>query len=131
MGAPGKTMLDLSDEDMEAVTDIRSAVFLISEKLRLGKQLSDDIQSTSSTIAGNVEFLKRYVAQIDRLKDNVADAASEMVASEISQLGASYDVLQDDYNSKMRKMRRFVTISTCANLLLTIFAITVVVIHLH
>ncbi len=119
-------MINLSDDEMEAVTDIRAAIFLITEKLRLGNQLSDDIRATSGAIAGNVEFLKKYVAQIDKLKDNVANAASEIVAAEISQLGAAYDVLQDDYNKKMRKMRLFVIVSTCANLILTAAAIALV-----
>jgi cobalamin biosynthesis protein CbiD len=123
-------MLHLSDEEMEAVTDIRAAIFLITEKLRLGNQLSDDIRSTSVTIAGNVEFLKKYVAQIDKLKDNVADAASEIVAAEIAQLGAAYDVLQDDYNKKMRKMRLFLVTSTCANLILAAAAIALLATHL-
>ena len=123
-------MLHLSDEEMEAVTDIRAAIFLITEKLRLGNQLSDDIRSTSVTIAGNVEFLKKYVAQIDKLKDNVADAASEIVAADIAQLGAAYDVLQDDYNKKMRKMRLFLVTSTCGNLILAAAAIALLATHL-
>ena len=120
-------MLELSDEDMEAITDIRAAVFLITEKLRLGNQLSDDIRSTSTTIAGNVEFLKKYVDQIDGLKENVAAAAGEIVANEIAQLGAAYDVLQDDYNQKMHRMRLFVYVSTSINFLLAVAVIVFMV----
>lgn len=111
---------------MEAVTDIRAAVFLISEKLRLGAQLSEDIRSTYDTIAGNTEFLRKYVDQIDKLKENVAEAASEVVSTEIAQLGAAYDIMQDDYNKKMNKMQKFMY----ASLLLNGFLVAMTVVDL-
>lgn len=119
-------MPELSEEEMEAVTDIRAAVFLISEKLRLGAQLSEDIRSTYDTIAGNTEFLRKYVDQIDKLKENVAEAASEVVSTEIAQLGAAYDVMQDDYNKKMNKMQKFMY----ASLLLNGFLVAMTVVDL-
>jgi hypothetical protein len=108
-------MPELSEAEMEAVTDIRAAVFLITEKLRVGAQISDDIRSTYNTIAGNTEFLRKYVDQIDKLKDNIADAASEIVSNEIAQLGAAYDVMQSDYNKKMNKIQKFIYISLLCN----------------
>jgi hypothetical protein len=120
------TMPELSEEEMEAVTDIRAAVFLISEKLRLGTQLSEDIRSTYDTIAGNTEFLRKYVDQIDKLKENIAEAASEVVSTEIAQLGAAYDVMQDDYNKKMNKMQKFMY----ASLLLNGFLVAMTVVDL-
>lgn len=119
-------MPELSEEEMEAVTDIRAAVFLISEKLRLGAQLSEDIRSTYDTIAGNTEFLRKYVDQIDKLKENVAEAASEVVSTEIAQLGAAYDIMQDDYNKKMNKMQKFMY----ASLLLNGFLVAMTVVDL-
>lgn len=119
-------MPELSEEEMEAVTDIRAAVFLISEKLRLGTQLSEDIRSTYDTIAGNTEFLRKYVDQIDKLKENIAEAASEVVSTEIAQLGAAYDVMQDDYNKKMNKMQKFMY----ASLLLNGFLVAMTVVDL-
>jgi len=123
-------MPELSEAEMEAVTDIRAAVFLITEKLRVGTQISDDIRSTYNTIAGNTEFLRKYVDQIDKLKDNIADAASEIVSNEIAQLGAAYDVMQSDYNKKMNKMQKFIYISLlCNGVLVAMTIINLVISH--
>jgi hypothetical protein len=87
--------------------------------------LSDeDIDAIADNDRGNAELLKRYIAQIDELKDNITTAASEIVSNEIAQLTTAYNVLQDDYNQKMHRMRRFAYVATGLNLLLV--AVTVV-----
>lgn len=113
-------MGELSIDEIEAVTDIKAALYLMAEKLRIGHEISNDIRSTYDTIAGNTEFLKKYVNQIEKLKENISVAASELVSEEIAQLGAAYEIMQDDYNKKMQRIQKLVYISLTANSILFI-----------
>ena len=116
----GKTL-----EDENAIVDIRAAMSVLSEKLRVGQELSDDIHATYDKILEKSEYLKQSLDQIGKLKENISIAATDIVTEEIAQQRSAYDVLQDDYNKKMEHMRRFVYVATAANFLLLIASIIV------
>jgi hypothetical protein len=93
-------------------------------------KLSDeDIDAITDNDCRNTEFLKKYIAQIDELKDNITAAASEIVSNEIAQLGVAYNVLQDDYNQKMHKMRHFAYVATGLNLFLVAVTVASLVVY--
>jgi hypothetical protein len=92
--------------------------------------LSDeDIDAITDDNRGNAEFLKKYITQIDELKDNITAAASEIVSNEIAQLTTAYNVLQDDYIQKMHRMRRFAYAATGLNLLLVAVTVASLVVY--
>jgi hypothetical protein len=120
----GKTL-----EHENTIVDIRAAMSVLSEKLRVGQELSEDMHTTYDKILENSEYLKKSLDQIGKLKENISIAASEIVTEEIAQQRSAYDVLQDDYNNKMEHMRRFVYMATAANFLLLIASIVIVMSH--
>lgn len=120
-------MSEISEDENQTIAEIKAAMSVLSEKLRVGHELSADIHATYDKIVGNSEFLKKYVNQIEKLKENISTAASEIVSGEIAQLSSAYEVLQEDYNKKMSHMRKFMYISLGANVLLLIASVVGIV----
>ena len=111
-------MGELSEEEKRAITDIKAAMLVIAEKIRVGRELSDDMHATCDRIAHDAELLKGCIGQIEKLRENISAAASEIVSEEIAHLGITYQVIQSDYNKEMGRMRRFMLASITANFLL-------------
>ncbi len=59
----GKTL-----EDENAIVDIRAAMSVLSEKLRVGQELSEDIHATYDKILEKSEYLKQSLDQIGKLE---------------------------------------------------------------
>lgn len=101
-----------------------------AKELHSGAEIPEEILSIYNTIARNTEFLRKYVSQIDKLKENIADTASEIVSEQIAQLGAAYEVIQNDYNMRMNRILKFFYVSLFSNGVLVAAVVVILSRHL-
>ena len=114
---------------MEVPREVQATVSPVTGELHRGTEIPEEILSIYNTIAKNTEFLRKYVSQIDKLKENIADTASEIVSEQIAQLGAAYEVIQNDYNMRMNRLLKFFYVSLLSNGVLV--AALVIILSLH